>query len=335
MTRASVTTLLLVVLAIAGTARAADPTPTWQETIENARARVVKIYGATVGREKSYASGVIVSADGQIVATLSLLLEARSLRVVLADGRTYPAKIERRDPVRQLALLKTEADALPHFDLEETARAQVGDWVIAAANPFNVAVGDEPVSVSIGTLSGETRLAGRYRSRDLPYEGTVLLTDIIVSAPGSAGGALLDINGVLLGVIGKPAISEQTNTWVNYAIPATEVAAFVRGDISAPATFGTDATAGLTPAEIGLHLFDVGGRVRPAYIERVQHQSPAARAGLRPNDLIVSIAGEAVQSCDDVPRLLRNIPRDKPLAIVVKRGDEVLTLTITPEQPAP
>ena len=158
------------------------------EAISSAQQRVVKLYGAALGREKAYGSGVIISADGRIVTTLSVMLEGRGLRVVLPDGRVLPAQVLGRDEHRQLALLKIEAADLPFFELTDSRSLTPGDWLIAAANSFKVADGPEPVSVSLGIFSARIMLDARHRRQDFPYDGPVLLTDIIVTTPGSAGG---------------------------------------------------------------------------------------------------------------------------------------------------
>jgi S1-C subfamily serine protease len=332
------------------------------EVVALAQQRVVKLYGASLGREKAYASGVLVSADGKIVTALSILLEGRSVRVVLPDGRSLAAQVLSRDERRQLALLKVDAEGLPFFELDssrerapsrdldpnrdrqeaETSRGlEPGDWLIAAANPFKVAEGPEPASVSIGAFCGRTNLSARYRARDYPYDGPVLLTDIVVTTPGSAGGALVDARGKLVGVIGRAVISTHTNTWVNCALPVEEVAAFVAGEAAPLAERPAAISEGVALApSVGIHLFDVGGRVRPAYVERVRPDSPAWKAGLRPNDLIVSLAGQPVATCADFERLLRQHaaagarpPAGERLAIVVKRGQELVALELSWEQP--
>ncbi len=304
--------------------------------------RVVKLYGASVGRVKGYGSGVIVSSDGYIVTALSSLLESEVPRVVLPDGRRLAAAVVARDEVRQLALLKVEATDLPHFELGTSQHLTGGDWVIAAANPFKVADGPEPVSVAIGVLSGRARLDARRRMQEIPYDGPVLLTDVIVSSPGSAGGALIDLDGRLVGVIGKEVQSRLTNTWLNYAMPVEQVAEFVmQAREPAAARASSDSPpqppAGIEPAQVGLRLFDVAGRESPAYVERVRANSPAARADIRPNDLILSLNGQPVATCDDFTRLLAGIPPTVRLELTLKRGEQVIfaELTVEPAEARP
>jgi S1-C subfamily serine protease len=291
--------------------------------IAEAGERVVKLYGAALGREKAYGSGVLVSSDGQIVTALSLMLEGQALRAVLPDGRSFPAQVERRDAGRQLALLKIGAVNLPYFELADSKQLATGDWLIAAANAFKVADGPEPVSISIGVLSGRTDLSARLRAQDFPYDGPVLLTDMIIATPGSPGGAVVDVQGRLVGLIGRTVISKRTNTWVNYALPVEQVAAFLRGEEYRPRAAGSETASGAdrTPLSVGMRLFDIGGRTRPAYVERVRPNSPAVWAGVRPDDLVLSVNGETVATCDELRRAFTSAPPGLPLTLVVKRGE--------------
>jgi len=341
--------LTLAFVALCGAALAvasADVSPAggpFDAAIEKAQQRVVKLYGGSLGREKGYGSGIVVSADGKIATALSILLEGRTLRVVLPDGRRFPARIVARDRHRQLALLQIDAFGLPCFELKGSVHLRPGDWLIAAANPFKVADGPEPVSVSLGVLSGRTRLAARRHAQDFPYTGPVLLTDVIVATAGSAGGALVDADGNLVGLIGKAVTSKQTNTWLNYALPVEEVAAFLRESSAEPGreepkTVGAKIIFALPVAprpNLGIRLFDVGGRQPPPYVERVRPDSPAWHAGLRPNDLILSIDGQQVVTCADLRKAVNKLRPGRPVPLVIKRREEVVTLELTPEEPSP
>lgn len=321
-----------LIVATAGVAQEEGAGGPFAAAIDAARARVVKLYGGGFGRERGYGSGVIISADGQIVTTLSVLLESPALRAVLPDGRRFPAEIVKRDEARQLALLKIDADGLPFFSLGDSEHLRRGDWVIAAANPFKVAEGPEPVSVAVGVFAGRAELSARRRAHDFAYEGPVLITDVIVATPGSAGGALVDAEGHFVGLIGKAVVSKHTNTWMNYALPSEQVAAFLRdtGELQ-PLDDVRDDEAPSSEArpDLGIRLFDIGGRTRLAYVERVRPDSPAREAGIRPNDLILSLAGEPIGTCDDFYEVLQTLRAGEQVAIVVKRGDELISATLT------
>ncbi len=339
MTPHAARTCLVCALALAGVAAAPafSGESILADAIAVARERVVKIYGGALGTEKAYGSGVLISPDGRVVTALAVLLEGQSLRVVLPDGRVLPARVVSRDERRQLALLQVDAEGLPCFELAGSAHLAAGDWLVAAANPFKVADGPEPVSIATGVLAGRADLSARYRRQDYPYDGPVLLTDMIVSTPGSAGGAVVDAAGQLVGIIGRPVVSKRTNVLLNYAIPVEEIAAFVSGE-SEPTPSVADAPrrGPSSLAELGISLFDVGGRSRPAYIERVRPHSPAARAGLRANDLLLSIRGDAIATCADVSEALERVRGNEPLELVVKRGEELVSVALelnAPEEP--
>lgn len=305
--------------------RADERTSSFADAIEIATSRVVKLYGGAIGREQGYGSGVLVSADGKIVTALSSLLEGRSVRAVLPDGRGLSARVIARDERRQLAILQVESANLPFFELGSSKGLAPGDWLISAANAFKVADGPESVSVSVGVFAARARLQARRRAQDFPYDGEVLLTDLIVATPGSAGGALVDVHGRLMGVIGKSVTSKLTNTFANFAIPVEEVAAFVAAPTAAPEAASA---AGLSSLRLGIRLFNVGSRHPPPYVERVRPGSPADAAGVRSGDLVLSIDGQTVQSCADVEEILRQAATDRPLAIVLKRADSVIQVEI-------
>ena len=307
------------------------------KAIELAQARVVKISGRGIGRAGAYSSGIVVSADGRIVTGLSSMLESPALRIVLPDGRRMAGKVIARDEHRQLALLRCEATGLPFFELTSSASLQPGDWVVAASNAFKVAEGPELVSISAGMFSGRTTLAARRRAQEFSYEGLVLLTDVVVSTPGSEGGALVDADGRLVGMLGKALMSKRTNTWVSYALPVEQIAAFLSESTNPGKSSGLPATQAANallnarrPApETGIRLFDIGANSRPPYVERVRAGSPAAAAGLLANDLLLSLGGEHVANCNEVRALLAKLQPGQHVELTVKRGNEVKTLQMT------
>jgi serine protease Do len=249
---------------------------------------------------------------------------------VLDDGRRFFAAVIARDERRQLALLKIEAPDLPCFSLGSSEGLQPGDWLVSAANPFKVADGPEAVSTAVGVFSGRAPLVARRRKQDYPYDGEVLLVDVLVSTPGSAGGALVDAGGRLVGILGKQVTSTRTNTWLNYAMPVEEVAAFVANPQAAEESAAAALSAIPTEqADLGILLFNVGGRQRPAYVERVRGGSPAALAGVATDDLILSVAGQPIATCEEFFEVQSQLRPQQEIELLVKRGEEVLPLLLT------
>lgn len=308
--------------------------PVAPNTLTPALARVspavVKLYGTGMGRAHGYGTGVLVSADGNVLTTRSLLSSAATIRVVLADGREFEGKSIRDDEYRELALLKIDGKDLPFVTPSKTDHMQVGDAVAAIGNWFKVADGDEAPSVNRGILATRTTLNARRLVQPVDYAGPILVYDAITANPGAAGGPLLDIDGNFIGLVGKVVESADTNTRLNYALPGEELSDFL-GNKASPATT-TQRAAGGVEADIGIRLSRMGYRHVSAYIERVRPGSPAATAGLRGEDLIVAVDGRRIADAEACDEAIRKLVPGQKATLVVKRGQEFLNLEVVPEK---
>lgn len=295
-------------------------------SIAYAQKRTVKLYGAGIGREPGYASGLLVSADGLILTAQGVYLSGERLRISLPDGSSHQATLQRRSQNLQLALLKIEADTPDYFNLVEQPPTKQGDWVLAISNAFKVADGAEPLSVNLGIVSLRTRLEAKRGFSDIPYDGDVVLIDAITSNPGAPGGAVMTADGHLAGLIGRIIEGKKTNTRLNYVVPTDLLAQFVAGKEPAPAA--TVATG--AKGEVGIRLFGLGGRKAPAFIDRVLPGSPAAKAGLKSDDLIVSLAGQVVHDSLDYKKIVETLKAGQEVTISVKRNNQVVTVQVVP-----
>lgn len=309
----------------------------------NATRRVVKLYGAAIGGEHGYASGVVVSNDGLVVTVLGLFLETTNLRAVCPDGHMYQAEVLYRDEYRQLALLKlarypenvdTEATVdrqmsplrLEAFSPGSTSGLHAGDWVFAVGNMFKAAEGEEAVSVLKGIVSGRTKIDAERGTQDFPYRGEVLVLDAITSTPGSPGSALIDIEGRWVGLVGKIVTSRLTNTFLNYAYPVEEVEAFLQ-DARSGAKAATRPATGDEPAGYhGIRLSRIGYRRQLPFVQGVAPGSPAAAAGVRADDLIVSANGTAVPHARAFNEACERLHAGDELSLIVKRGEKLIPL---------
>jgi serine protease Do len=301
--------------------------------VDAAQARTVKVYGGAIGRSPGYATGIIVSEEGEILTASGVFLAGQNLRVGLADGSTHSATVVRRSQELQLALLKIDVPTPQYFALADKPPAELGDWVLAVSNAFKVADGAEPLSVNIGVLSLRIPLDARRGVQDFPYEGEVLLYDAITSNPGAAGGAVVNAEGALVGMIGREIVARSTNTRLNYAVPVDLLAPFVRGETMPPLAATSPGNSGNSPGakpELGIRLFALGGRRGPAYIDRVLAGSPAAAAGLKSDDLVVTIGGQAVRDAGDFQRLAGELAVGKEVVLEIKRKNELLSIRIVP-----
>lgn len=292
--------------------------------------KIVKIYGAGGFRGlEAYQSGFLISADGCIVTAWSYVLDTEYVGVTLDDGRKFDAKLLGADPRLEVAVLKIDASDLPHFNLSETPDLPAGARVLAFSNLFGVATGREPASVQHGIVAAKAPLEARRGTFDTPYHGVAYILDAMTNNPGAQGGALTDWQGRLAGMLGKELRNSQTSTWLNYAIPLAELRPTIdaiRSGKFVPASAASDAKPkhALTAALLGLVLIpDVLDRT-PPFIERVLPDSPAAAAGLLPDDLIIFVNSRLVQSCQAFDDDIERIDRADKTRITVMRDQQLI-----------
>jgi serine protease Do len=317
----------LAAVACSSPLSADEPDSPFAPAVALAQQRTVKIFGAGIGRTPGYATGLIVGPEGEILTAQGIFLNADNLRVTLPDGATHAAVVVRRSTELQAALLKIDAATPEHFSLQQTAKGQPGDWILAVSNAFKVAERDEPLSVNIGVLGVRMPLDARRGFNDFPYQADAWLYDAITSNPGAAGGAVVTADGKLIGMIGRIIESKSTGTRLNYAVPADLLARFVSGEDVQPMVASARPR---TKADLGIRLFALGGRRAPAYIDRVLPGGPAATAGLKSDDLVVTIAGQVVRDASDFNRLSEALPIGQETVIEVKRKNELLSVKLTP-----
>lgn len=309
--------------------------------IAAARAKIVKLHGAGGARRlEAYQSGILVSPEGQILTVASHVLSGGEVRATFDDGTTRPAKLVAQDLGRDLALLEVEGGAPAWFDLETAAPApSVGAPILALSNLFDIAAGNEPVSAQSGVVSGRAPLAARQGAFVAAVPGQVLYLDCVTNNPGAAGGAVVDLQGRLVGLIGKELTAESTDMFVNFAIPAEQLAAAYAALRGGPLDLADDDSARVRQphrlGDLGLTLVPDVLLSTPPYVDAVTAGGSAARAGLQPDDLIVEAGGAAVRNCRDVRQRLAAIDRIDPVKLRVLRAGKLIDVELTAEQDAP
>ena len=326
--------ILSAILSLAGVERVAAAT-SFANVIDTVQPKIVKIYGAGGVRGlEAYQSGFLISAEGHVLTVNSYVLDTEYITAVLDDGRRFQAEVLGADPQLEIAVLKIEANGLAHFGLDRVIAMDPGARVLAFSNLFGVAAGNEPASVLHGSVSAKTKLAARRGTFETPYRGPAYLLDAMTNNPGSAGGALTDRRGQLAGLLGKELRSSLDNTWVNYAIPIDELRSSIdkilAGD-SRPDSRQKDARKPAEPATLSLLgivlIPDVLPRT-PAYVDRVVPASPAAEAGLRPDDLVLFVNDQMARSAQELKRQLTYIDRIDEVRVLVQRGQQLLEMSL-------
>jgi S1-C subfamily serine protease len=304
------------------------------EAIGDNPSRMVKIYGAGGPRGlEPYQSGFLISAEGHILTVWSYVLDSDYINATLADGRRMEAKVLGADPRLEMAVLKIDATDLPHFDLAAAVPADGGTRVLAMSNLFGVATGDEADSVQHGVIAVKTRLDARRGAFESPYRGPVYVLDAMTNNPGAAGGALLNLNGELVAMLGKELRSASSNIWLNYAVPIDELRTsaeqIVAGKFRPTEDKPTDKPAHpVDLAALGMVLVpDILERT-PPYVDTVRGGSPAETAGVKPDDLVVFLNDALVNSCKGFGEELGRLERDAELRVVLMRGQELVEVVI-------
>ena len=303
---------------------------------------MVKIYGAGGPRGlEAYQSGFLISAEGHILTAWSYVLDTDNVTVVLNDGRRFTGSLVGADPLTEVAVLKIDAgtDQLAHFDLAKSPAVDAGTRVLALSNLFSIAAGDEPSSVLHGVVSAVTPLEARHGAFSANYRGDVYIVDAVTNNPGSAGGALTDQQGRLVGMLGKELRGESTGTWLNYALPVAAFGTTVDSIIAGHFT-PKDLTEAERPdkplslAALGIVLVpDVVPRT-PPYIDRVLPDSLAAKAGIHADDLLVTFDSQVITSCQLATKAVERYEQDATVHVSVLREGTLLEFTLEPAKSA-
>lgn len=271
--------------------------------------------------QEAAGSGVILSPDGYIVTNNHVIEKADKIKVVLDDKRSYDARLIGTDPSTDLALLKIEESSLPFIQMGNSDNVRVGEWVLAVGNPF-----DLTSTVTAGIVSAKARNINILRSKSNYAVESFIQTDAAVN-PGNSGGALVDLNGRLIGI--NTAIATPTGTFAGYsfAVPSQIVMKVVE-DLK---THG-EVQRGL----LGINIQDVSSElvkeknlknISGVYVAGVNENSAAIEAGLKEGDVITKIEDVTVNSSSELQEAVaRHRPGDKIHVTYVRKGEQKVAL---------
>jgi serine protease Do len=239
------------------------------------------------GQKASSGSGVIYSKDGYIVTNNHVIENAEVIEII-HNKQSYEGKVIGVDPSTDLAVVKIEGAHLPAIGLGSSKSLQVGEWVLAVGNPFNLAT-----TVTAGIVSGKGREINILKSQ-FPIE-SFIQTDAAIN-PGNSGGALVNTKGELVGI--NTAILSKTGSYTGYgfAVPVDIVKKVVEdlikyGEVQ-KAFFGGD-VMDLEPAIAKrLNLKDYSGVI----LSYIQKEGAAEKAELKKGDIILKIDNEPIDS---------------------------------------
>lgn len=297
--------------------------------------KTVKIYGAGGLGLDHYQSGFFISAEGHILTVWSTVLDVSEIVVVSSDGRRMKAQIFGIDPNLELAVLKADQAPPAYFSLADAVDATVGERVLAISNLFGIAAGNEMSSFQKGVVMTITDLKARRGNFQSVYQGPALIIDAMSNNPGAAGGALVNVEGKLLGILGKELRDTSANIWINYALPVAQFKQSVQTLLSGKSIARATSTRKVadrpaTLAGLGIVLIPNILPKTPAYIDLVQPSSRAAKSGLQSDDLILFINSQRVASQGSLMEELSYLDRGDQVVLLVQRGSELREVIVRP-----
>ncbi len=270
--------------------------------------------------ERALGSGVIIDASGVIVTNNHVIEGADEITVILSDRREYPATVVGRDPKTDLGVLRidTHGRALPYLPFGDADALEVGDLVLAIGNPFGL-----NQTVTSGIVSALART-----SVGVADYGFFIQTDAAIN-PGNSGGALVDMHGRLVGLnsaiySGKGGAG---SIGIGFAIPSSMVRAVAQSLLAHGRPVRSWFGAG--GESVSAEVADSLGMDHPygAIIGDVYPGSPAARAGLKPGDIVLAIDGRDVQDVAGLRYRLATVPVGESATLTVLRQGERHKLT--------
>jgi serine protease Do len=269
-------------------------------------------------RRMGQGSGFIIDADGTIVTNNHVAGGASEVRVTLADGREFPARVLGTDPRTDLAVLKIDApQPLPFVTFAQASAIRVGAPVMAMGNPFGLGG-----TVTAGIISARGRDIGAGPADEFIQHDAAI-------NPGNSGGPLFDMAGNVVGVNTAILSPSGGSVGIGFAIPSPVVQKVV-AELREHGTVNRG-YFGVVLAPLDPTMAAALGREdgKGAVVREVAANSPAARAGLRTGDVIVKIDGRAVESPRDVVRVANTSARGEKVTVTVLRRDGTSDVAVT------
>jgi S1-C subfamily serine protease len=267
-------------------------------------------------------SAVVFTSDGFLLTNAHVVGRAEAGQAAFADGTTVPFRVVGSDPLSDLAVVRTDGATPAPARLGEASQLRVGQLVVAVGNPLGLAG-----TITAGVVSALGRSLPTRAGENTRIVDDVIQTDAALN-PGNSGGALVVASGEVVGI--NTAVA---GVGVGLAIPINGITRQIVATLMAEgrvrrAYLGLAGTPAPLPPPVAVRLDQkVGMR-----IEQVVSEGPAAKAGLRRGDLLVSANGDAVTNAQSLQRLMLGDAIGQPLALTVLRSDALVDVIVTPEE---
>jgi serine protease Do len=271
------------------------------------------------GVRQSTGSGVIISEDGYIVTNNHVVENADQLEVRLDDNRRIQAELIGTDPDTDLALIKVDAGSLPYVDFGDSDQVDIGEWVLAVGNPF-----DLNNTVTAGIVSAKARNINLIRSGGNEYGiESFIQTDAVVNR-GNSGGALVNLEGQLIGI--NTAIATNTGTFNGYSFAVPSI--LVKKVMDDLLEFGV-VQRGL----LGVRIRDAGGldteELTGVFVSSVNAGGAADVAGLKSQDVIIGVGEREIKTTSQLQEMIARYRPGDDVLVKYKRDGKLKETTLT------
>jgi serine protease Do len=285
----------------------------------------------------SQGTGFLISADGYVLTNHHVVEGADEILVRLGDRNELKARLVGSDPLSDIALLKVEAKGLPVLRIGDSRSLKPGQWVVAIGSPFGF-----DHSVTAGVVSGVGRRSLDPSQQYVPF----IQTDVAINR-GNSGGPLLNTRGEVVGVNSQIFSNSGGYMGVSFAIPI---------EVAMNAMRQLRDNGKVVRGQLGVRIQDVRrerlaelGLTRPvgAFVDSVENGSAAARAGIRPGDVITGFNGREIGRSAELPPMVGVMPPGSRATVAIIRDRKPMDLVVTlsaldaaslagqPEAPAP
>ncbi len=268
-------------------------------------------------KREGMGSGVIIDKSGIVLTNNHVVEGADEVIVHLPDGREYKAEDIKTDDQTDLAVLRIKnAGSLPAAKLGNSDLMEIGDWVIAIGNPFEL-----EQTVSAGIISGKGRELGSIR------RAKFLQTDAAIN-PGNSGGPLVNLDGEVVGINTAIATNSGSFAGIGFAIPINTAKWVINQLLD---------KGSVQRAYLGVSIGEISGELAEKFglpknsgvlISEVFPNSPAAQAGFQDGDVVTAFAGQKVRNPRDLQELVERAPLDSKQRVDVLRDKKPVSLEV-------
>ena len=265
-------------------------------------------------------SGVIVNPKGYILTNHHVVKDADEITVVI-DKKEYPAEVVGSDSKTDIAVIKIDVKDLPTVKFGDSEKLQVGEWVLAIGSPI-AQILEKTVTAGIVSAKGRSRL--NIGGGEITYQDFIQ-TDAAIN-PGNSGGALVNLRGELVGI--NTAIVGQANIGIGFAIPIN-MAKWVMDQLISEGK--------VTRAWLGVYIQSVDDAVAESFgldnptgalVDQVMDDSPAEKAGIKVGDLILKVEDHAIESSDELSRIIAAYKPDTRVEILLLRKGKEKAISV-------